>query len=119
MTVHEDNRLRVWNWDDGICSTVSPIGLFDSTIKGVCSDLDETRFAFVFSDSCIYGVDLWKMSIICRIKPSANIYKVVKDYKRLVLQDTIRRIQTVDLAEITKDKWNEPVNMLVNEESVA
>ena len=37
--MHEDNRLRVWNWDDGICSTVSPVGLFETNIKGVCSDL--------------------------------------------------------------------------------
>ena len=104
----------MWNWDDGICSTVSPVGLFDSTIKGVCSDLDEARFAFTFSESYIYGVDLWKMSIICRIKPSGNIHKVVKDYKRLMFQDTIKRIQTVDVTEITKEKWNEPMNMLAN-----
>ena len=55
------------------------------------------------------------MSIICRIKPSGIIYKVVKDEKRIVLQDTIRRIQTVDVSEITKDKWNNPLNMFISE----
>lgn len=58
------------------------------------------------------------MSIVCRIKPSANIYRVVKDHKRIVLQDTIKRIQTVDVSDITKDKWNDPVNMLINEEKL-
>jgi hypothetical protein len=52
------------------------------------------------------------MSIICRIKPSGNLYKVVKDNKTIVLQDTIKRIQTVDVSEITKDKWSDPLNML-------
>lgn len=66
----------------------------------------------------MFGIDLWRMSIVCRIKPSANIFRVVKDHKRIVLQDTIKRIQTVDVSEITKDKWNDPVNMLVNEEKL-
>jgi hypothetical protein len=54
------------------------------------------------------------MSIICRIKPSGSIFKVVKDNKTIVFQDTIKRIQTVDISEITKEKWIDPLNMLVN-----
>ena len=94
------------------------MGLFDTPLRGICSDLGEARICFVWSESCIYGVDLWKMSVVCRVKPSANIYRVVKDHKRVVLQDTIKRIQTLDVAEITKDKWNDPIGMLVSEEKL-
>ena len=72
----------------------------------------------MWSESCIYGVDLWKMSVVCKVKPSANIYRVMKDHKRVVLQDTIKRIQTLDVAEITNDKWNDPIGMLVSEEKL-
>ena len=75
--------------------------------------MGETKTVVVYSETCIYGIDLWKMNVVFRVKIEGNIRVVVKEHKRIVFQDTIRRILEMDVTEITKEKWNEPIGLLI------
>lgn len=50
VTLHNDNRLRVWAQDDGTCLNSSPPGLFPEAIIGLIAPKGECRFLVALAE---------------------------------------------------------------------
>lgn len=50
ITLHNDNRLRVWAEDDGTCINASAPGLFPETIVALVAPVGECRFMVALAE---------------------------------------------------------------------
>lgn len=69
VTLHNDNRLRVWAEDDGTCLNASAPGLFPEPIIALIAPSTECRFLIALAEEAYYIVDCWMLKILTKVVP--------------------------------------------------
>ena len=108
LTIGEGNRLRLWKLEDGVCVNITGFDCFEEKIIGCCSDLKETRFAYVHSDYSIYVFDCWRMIVMLRVKADARIVRLYRETvngkEMLVLRDSLKKLYLWNVSELQKER---------------
>lgn len=74
ITLHNDNRLRVWAQDDGTCLNASGPGLFPEAIIALVAPAVECRFIVALAEEAFYIVDCWMLRILKKVVPKKEAY---------------------------------------------
>jgi hypothetical protein len=69
VTLHNDNRLRVWAEDDGTCLNASTPGLFPEPVVALVAPSGECRFLVALAEEAFYLVDCWLLKILGKVVP--------------------------------------------------
>ena len=74
VTLHNDNRLRIWAEDDGSCLNVSPPGFFPQNIIALIAPKGQCRFIIALAEESFYVVDCWVLKFWTKVVPKKQAY---------------------------------------------
>jgi hypothetical protein len=74
VTLHNDNRLRLWAEDDGTCLNASGPGFFPEPIVALVAPTCECRFLIALAEEAFYVVDCWLLKILTKVVPKKEAY---------------------------------------------
>lgn len=82
ISLHADNRVRVWDYLDGRCIAVTAVNLFSENfiIARIC--VIPVRFvAIAGSEKSIHILDVWSMTRLCSYKAQGELVDIVAGTK--------------------------------------
>ena len=105
ITIHNDNRLRIWSQDDGICLNVSTPELFPEAIIDILAAPLESKFVVALAEESFYVVDLWLLKIVGKVAPRKEGFARfrggrIDEHLQLEIFDNCNRSYYTDLTPI-------------------
>ena len=67
VTLHNDNRLRVWAQDDGTCLNVSGPGVFQTEVLALAAPPIECKFIIALAEESFLIVDCWLLRVVGQV----------------------------------------------------
>lgn len=105
ITIHNDNRLRIWSQEDGLCINVSTPELFAQPIVALIAAPIQSKFIIALAGECFYIVDCWLLKIMGKVIPKKESYarfqggSISNDLK-LQIYDGNNRSYTLDVSTL-------------------
>lgn len=119
ITIHNDNRLRLWSQNDGLCLNVSTPELFVEPIVALIAAPVEAKFVIALAEESFYIVDLWLLKIMGKVSPKKESYArfrggKILDHLDLELFDGNNRCYTIDVSALFSEYYLDFGNYIVD-----